>query len=57
MRRNVKGFPLIIFMFYLTFITIPKNTFSFLVKREAAHLKAFWKGLLWNAAHLNLKNI
>lgn len=57
MRRNVKGFPLIIFMLYLTFITIPKNTISFLIKKEATHLKAFWKGLLWNAAHLNLKKI
>lgn len=57
MRRNVKGTPWIIFMLYLTFITVPKNTFIFLFKKELDHLNAFWKGLRWNLSHLRLKNI
>lgn len=55
MRRNVKGLSFLGFVFYYTFITIPKNTFTFLVKKETDHLKAFWKGLLWNISNPNLK--
>jgi len=57
MRRNVKGLSFIGFAFYYTFITLPKNTISFLAKKEIDHLKAFWKGLLWNLSNPNLKKI
>lgn len=57
MRRNVKGLPFLGFALYYTFFTIPKNTISFLSKNEMDHLKAFWKGLLWNLSNSNLKKI
>lgn len=52
MRRNVKLLYRMVFMLYLTIFTIPKNTLTFLLKREHKHLKAFWNGLFWN-----IKNI
>lgn len=56
MRRNVKGLAFLGFAFYYTFITIPKNTITYLYKREPQHLKAFWKGYLWNLSNFNVKN-
>jgi GT2 family glycosyltransferase len=55
MRRNVGPFALLAFTLYFTLFSIPKNSFSFLVKREADHLKAFWKGILWNMSHFSIK--
>ncbi len=57
MRRNVRPLPLLVFSLYYTFITLPKNTFTFLIKNEKDHLKAFWKGLQWNLSNPNVKNI
>ena len=57
MRRNVKGLSFLAFAFYYTFLTLPKNTINFLYKKDIDHLKAFWKGLLWNLSNLNLKKI
>ena len=57
MRRNVKPLPLMIFLCYYTFITLPKNVFTFLIKNEKDHLKAFWKGLIWNLSNYKVKNI
>jgi len=48
MRRNVQWPARLVFMLYFTCFTVPKNTLQYLLKREAAHLKAFWKGVLWN---------
>jgi GT2 family glycosyltransferase len=48
MRRNVKFSKRIFFMCYLLVFTIPKNTLTFIAKREGVHLKAFWKGIFWN---------
>jgi GT2 family glycosyltransferase len=56
MRRNLKGLSFFGFAFYYTFFTLPKNTISFLFKKETDHLKAFWKGLMWNLSNFNLKN-
>ncbi len=52
MKRNMKLQNYIIFLSYFTFFTIPKNTFTFLVKGKKAHLVSFWKGILW---HFNKK--
>jgi len=57
MRRNVKGLPFLGFIFYYTFFTIPKNTFTYLYNREPEHLKAFWKGYLWNLSNYNIKKL
>lgn len=51
MRRNV-GFPArLFFLLYFIFLTIPKNTAQFLLRRERNHIKAFWKGIFWNLKH------
>ncbi|SHM93032.1 hypothetical protein SAMN05444266_11428 [Chitinophaga jiangningensis] len=48
MRRNVRWPQLLLFAGYFTCITIPKNTLTFLLKREWKHLQAFWKGVSWH---------
>ncbi|PSL20350.1 glycosyltransferase family 2 protein [Chitinophaga ginsengisoli] len=53
MRRNVALPNRIIFLLYLTLFTIPKNTLQFLLNKEKEHLRAFWKGIMWN---LNIVN-
>ncbi|MEP6684162.1 MAG: glycosyltransferase family 2 protein [Parafilimonas sp.] len=57
MRRNIKGLSFLGFAFYYTFLTLPKNTINYLFKKENDHLKAFWKGLIWNLSNHNLKNV
>ncbi len=47
MRRNTPWFAFLVFASYFTVFTIPKNTFGFLVKGQKAHLRSFWKGILW----------
>jgi GT2 family glycosyltransferase len=47
MRRNVGWPALSVFMLYLVFFTIPKNTFVYLVKGQREHLRSFWKAILW----------
>lgn len=48
MRRNVKGLQLWVSLTYFTFLSIPKNTFKFLLKRRTDLLKALYKGYFWN---------
>ncbi|SHN44358.1 glycosyltransferase family 2 protein [Chitinophaga sp. CF418] len=55
MRRNVALPNRIIFLLYLTLFTIPKNTLQFLLNKEKEHLRAFWKGIMWNVKHRQLK--
>jgi len=48
MRRNVPLSGFLVFVAYFTLFTIPKNTATFLMKRQHQHLKSFWKGILWH---------
>ncbi|XVJ66424.1 MAG: glycosyltransferase family 2 protein [Lacibacter sp.] len=48
MRRNMKPLNLFIFLSYFTFLTIPKNTLTFLLKGQKQHLRSFWKGIFWH---------
>lgn len=57
MRRNVKLPARTIFVLYFIFLTIPKNTAQFLLKRESVHMKAFWNGIFWNLKHPKPDNI
>lgn len=54
LRRNVKGFTLFVCLTFLTFVSIPKNTVSYLIKGKTDMLKAFYKGVLWNITHKNI---
>ncbi len=47
-RRNFKPFQLFVSMFFQGLISIPKNSLVFILKREFAHLKAFWRAISWN---------
>ena len=47
-RRNLNGFTRIISIGFQFFISLPKNTLVFILKGQFAHLKAYWRGVLWN---------
>ncbi|RFS19566.1 glycosyltransferase family 2 protein [Chitinophaga silvatica] len=57
MRRNVAPFSRTLFLGYFIFLTIPKNTLQFLVKKEGVHMKAFWRGIYWNIKNFKTDNI
>ena len=48
MQRNMKLLYFLIFLLYFSFITIPKNTLFFYLKGQKAHLRSFWKGIMWH---------
>jgi len=48
MRRNVPLPAFSVFLLFFIFFTIPKNTFSYVIKNQKAHLRSFWKGILWH---------
>ena len=48
MRRNMPLASLGIFFLYFILFTIPKNTIKYATKRQTAHLKSFWRGILWH---------
>ncbi|MEE9364199.1 MAG: glycosyltransferase family 2 protein [Cellulophaga sp.] len=50
-RRNFKTVNLIISLLFQCFISIPKNTLTYLFKRQFDHLKAFWNAIYWNMTH------
>jgi len=47
MRRNVAWPAFLVFTAYFLFFTMPKNSLSYLIRGQSAHLKSFWKGVLW----------
>jgi GT2 family glycosyltransferase len=47
MRRNTPPLAFSLFVLYLVFFTIPKNTLVYLIKGQKEHLTSFWKGILW----------
>ena len=47
MRRNIPWPGLMVFSLYFLFFTIPKNTFTYLVRGQRDHLRSFWKAVLW----------
>ena len=53
-RRNFKPFQLMVSLLFQAFVSIPKNTLSFIIKREFQHLKAFWKAILWNVTNYQI---
>jgi GT2 family glycosyltransferase len=48
MRRNVPLVSFLVFVSFFMCFTIPKHTFTFLVKGQKQHLKSFWKGIMWH---------
>jgi GT2 family glycosyltransferase len=51
MRRNVPFPGLGVFFAYFILFSIPKNSLTFLLKRQTDHLRSFWKGIWWHFNH------
>jgi GT2 family glycosyltransferase len=51
MRRHTRGMIKLSWILFFIFFSIPKNSFSFMINSETDHLKAFWRGFLWNIRH------
>ena len=51
MRRNIHLTGFGVFLVYFILFTIPKNSLTFLLKRQTNHLKCFWKGIWWHFNH------
>ena len=47
MRRNTPWPALLVFAFYFTCFTIPKNILNYLMKGQREHLWYFYRGILW----------
>lgn len=56
-RRNFKPLQLFVSLSFQTFASIPKNTLTFLFKRQFGHLSAFWKAIVWNLTHEKIVHI
>lgn len=57
MRRNVKGFDLLIAFMYQNFIAIPKNLVMYLVKGKMILFKAYVRAVIWNIKNVFNKDI
>lgn len=53
MRRHTTGLTKIFWLLFFMSFTLPKNTLSYLFRRDVQHGKAFWKALVWNVTHLS----
>ena len=51
MRRIEKGKNYYLFLIYFLTISIPKNLFTHLFKRELQHMQSIFKSLIWNLLH------
>lgn len=47
-RRNFKPLQLFISLLFQLFVSIPKNSLTFLIKRDLPHFKAYWRAIFWN---------
>lgn len=48
MQRNFQGPGLWIFYVYLWAVAVPKNVWTYAVRRQWGNLRAFWLGICWN---------
>lgn len=53
MRRHTSGMTKISWIIFFLLFSLPKNTVTYLLRRDAEHGKAFWKGLVWNLTHMS----
>ncbi|MDP2723604.1 MAG: glycosyltransferase family 2 protein [Bacteroidales bacterium] len=50
-RRNTRGITKFLSILYLNFVTLPKITISFILKRRPDLVWAYWKAVVWNITH------
>jgi GT2 family glycosyltransferase len=48
MRRNYGGLGFVAFLVFLTFVAIPKNILTFILRGSFDHAKVFVKAIVWN---------
>lgn len=48
MRRNMTFYQQVVFYMFFALVAFPKGILKFAFKREVAHLKSFWNGVVWN---------
>ncbi len=51
MRRNVSGWPLLVFFIYYAGLALPKALISYGLKGQFAFLRAFLRGVSWHVHH------
>jgi GT2 family glycosyltransferase len=56
MRRNSSGLPKLAALAFFILFAAPKNMLRYAVQREVEHVKAFWRGCMWNITHLSNGN-
>ena len=54
MRRNVKGFSLVVSMIFFILFALPKNAFGYLIKGQFNHLNAYFRGVFWNLYNFDI---
>ncbi|MCX6239391.1 MAG: glycosyltransferase family 2 protein [Bacteroidia bacterium] len=57
LRRNVHGFPFVVAFLYQLFVSIPKNSLSFILKSKKGHFKAYCKAVIWHVKNMFIKDI
>ncbi|MEL6918575.1 MAG: glycosyltransferase family 2 protein [Bacteroidota bacterium] len=53
-RRNFKPLSLVVSLLFQVFVSIPKNTITFILKNQFEHLRAFWSAIGWNMFHYQI---
>ena len=56
-RRNFKPTQLFVSILFKAFVSVPKNTITFLFTRQFQHLKSFWNAIGWNLSHSNILKV
>jgi len=57
MRRNNEGLSYLAAFFYLLFVSIPKNYFSYLIRRKPQLLKAYHNAIMWHVKNMFNKKV
>lgn len=57
MRRNVHGITFLLALTYMIFVSLPKNLFRFLIKKEWTLAKSYLDSFFWNLKNINNKDI
>jgi hypothetical protein len=50
-RRNFKKWDRVAAMLFFTFISVPKNLATLILKGQFELIKPFFKGIIWNFSH------
>jgi hypothetical protein len=53
MRRNVNGITFLLALAYMIFVSLPKNLFGFLIKKEWNLAKSYLDSFFWNLKNSN----